>query len=296
MNARPEFFTSPLAAVDAEVFAVINAENQRQEDHIELIASENYTSKAVMEAQGSQLTNKYAEGYPGRRYYGGCEYVDVAETLAIERLKTLFGAKFVNVQPHSGAQANTAVYFVLMQPGDAFLGLSLAEGGHLTHGMALNMSGKWFKANAYGLTAAETIDYDAMRAKAHEVKPKMIIGGGSAYSLKWDWAKMREIAQTPVPDRSSYLRRDWEFWKAVGDASRNPIHRTLMRHFVAALESMLPLIEPVAPQCFFERPFYEPMIQALEEGRAALLRPELSRILEEDDSMLLRNLENLEPG
>ena len=193
-TSRPEFFTSPLAAVDSEIFAVINAENQRQEDHIELIASENYTSKAVMEAQGSQLTNKYAEGYPGRRYYGGCEFVDVAETIAIERLKTLFGAKFVNVQPHSGAQANAAVYFVLMQPGESFLGLSLAEGGHLTHGMALNMSGKWFKANAYGLTADEKIDYDQMRAKAHEVKPKMIIGGGSAYSLKWDWAKMREIA------------------------------------------------------------------------------------------------------
>ncbi len=193
-TARPETFVLPLAAVDGEIFAVINAENQRQEDHIELIASENYTSKAVMEAQGSQLTNKYAEGYPGRRYYGGCEFVDVAETIAIERLKTLFGAKFVNVQPHSGAQANAAVYFVLMQPGESFLGLSLAEGGHLTHGMALNMSGKWFQANAYGLTADETIDYDQMRAKAHECKPKMIIGGGSAYSLKWDWAKMREIA------------------------------------------------------------------------------------------------------
>jgi glycine hydroxymethyltransferase len=194
MNARPEFFVSPLAAVDGEIFAVINAENQRQEDHIELIASENYTSKAVMEAQGSQLTNKYAEGYPGRRYYGGCEFVDVAETIAIERIKTLFGAKFANVQPHSGAQANAAVYFVLMQPGESFLGLSLAEGGHLTHGMALNMSGKWFQANTYGLTKDETIDYDQMRAKAHECKPKMIIGGGSAYSLKWDWAKMREIA------------------------------------------------------------------------------------------------------
>ena len=132
MNARPEFFVSSLAQVDPELFAVVQSENQRQEDHIELIASENYASKAVMEAQGSQLTNKYAEGYPGRRYYGGCEFVDIAETLAIDRLKTLFGAKFVNVQPHSGAQANTAIYFVLMQPGDAFLGLSLAEGGHLT--------------------------------------------------------------------------------------------------------------------------------------------------------------------
>ena len=194
MNARPEFFVSSLAQVDPEIFAVVQSENQRQEDHIELIASENYASKAVMEAQGSQLTNKYAEGYPGRRYYGGCEYVDVAETLAIERLKTLYGAKFVNVQPHSGAQANAAVYFVLMQPGEPFLGLSLAEGGHLTHGMALNMSGKWFKAHAYGLTKEETIEYDQMRRMAHEVKPKMIVGGGSAYSLKWDWARMREIA------------------------------------------------------------------------------------------------------
>jgi glycine hydroxymethyltransferase len=194
MNARPEFFVSSLAQVDPDLFAVVQRENQRQEDHIELIASENYTSKAVMEAQGSQLTNKYAEGYPGRRYYGGCEYVDQAETLAIERIKQVFGAKFANVQPHSGAQANAAVYFVMMQPGDNFLGLSLAEGGHLTHGMALNMSGKWFKPTAYGLTADEKIDYDAMRAKAHEVKPKMIVGGGSAYSLQWDWKKMREIA------------------------------------------------------------------------------------------------------
>ncbi len=194
MNARPEFFVSSLAQVDPEIYAVEQLENQRQEDHIELIASENYASKAVMQAQGSQLTNKYAEGYPGRRYYGGCEHVDVAETIALDRIKQLFGAKFANVQPHSGAQANTAVYFVLMQPGDPFLGLSLAEGGHLTHGMALNMSGKWFTPHAYGLTPSETIDYDAMRAKAHEVKPKMIVGGGSAYSLKWDWAKMREIA------------------------------------------------------------------------------------------------------
>jgi len=194
MNARPEFFVSNLAQVDADLFAVIQRENQRQEDHIELIASENYTSRAVMEAQGSQLTNKYAEGYPGRRYYGGCEYVDEAETLAIERVKQLFGAKFANVQPHSGAQANAAVYFVLMQPGDGFLGLSLAEGGHLTHGMALNMSGKWFRPTAYGLTADERIDYDGMRTRALETRPKMIIGGGSAYSLAWDWARMRQIA------------------------------------------------------------------------------------------------------
>ncbi|MCX8098689.1 MAG: serine hydroxymethyltransferase [Casimicrobiaceae bacterium] len=194
MNARPAFFTSELALVDPEVFAAVQREVQRQEDHIELIASENYTSRAVMEAQGSVLTNKYAEGYPGRRYYGGCEYVDEAETLAIERVKQLFGAKFANVQPHSGAQANAAVYFVLMQPGDGFLGLSLAEGGHLTHGMALNMSGKWFKPTAYGLTAEERIDYEQMRRLALETRPKMIVGGGSAYSLAWDWARMRQIA------------------------------------------------------------------------------------------------------
>ncbi|MFN3628913.1 MAG: serine hydroxymethyltransferase [Casimicrobiaceae bacterium] len=194
MNARPEFFTSNLAQVDPDLFAVIQRECERQEDHIELIASENYTSRAVMEAQGSQLTNKYAEGYPGRRYYGGCEYVDQAETIAIERVKQLFGAGLANVQPHSGAQANAAVFFALMQPGDAFLGLSLAEGGHLTHGMALNMSGKWFKPTAYGLTADERIDYDAMRQRALETRPKVIVGGGSAYSLAWDWKRMREIA------------------------------------------------------------------------------------------------------
>jgi glycine hydroxymethyltransferase len=183
-----------LHEIDPEVWNAIGHEIVRQEEHIELIASENYASPAVMMAQGSQLTNKYAEGYPGRRYYGGCEYVDVAETLAIERLKKLFGVQFANVQPHSGAQANQAVFLALLQPGDTFLGLSLAEGGHLTHGMALNLSGKWFKPVAYGLTKDEKIDYDAMRAQARVHKPKIIIGGGSAYSLKWDWKTMREIA------------------------------------------------------------------------------------------------------
>jgi glycine hydroxymethyltransferase len=153
---------STIANVDPELWATIQQENMRQEAHIELIASENYASPAVMQAQGSQLTNKYAEGYPGKRYYGGCEHVDVVEQLAIDRLKTLFGAENANVQPNSGSQANQAVFFGLLQPGDTIMGMSLAEGGHLTHGMPLNMSGKWFKVISYGLDANEAIDYDAM--------------------------------------------------------------------------------------------------------------------------------------
>ena len=160
--------TSSLAQVDPEIFAAVQAENLRQEEHIELIASENYTSPAVMAVQGSQLTNKYAEGYPGKRYYGGCENVDVVEQLAIDRAKELFGAGYANVQPNSGSQANQAVFFGLLQPGDTIMGMSLAEGGHLTHGMPLNMSGRWFKVVSYGLDAAETIDYDAMERLAHE--------------------------------------------------------------------------------------------------------------------------------
>src|SRR3989338_10579208 len=175
-----------IANVYPELWAAIQNENRRQEDHIELIASENYTSPAVMEAQGSQLTNKYAEGYPGKRYYGGCEHVDVVEDLAIERLKKLFGAEAANVQPNSGSQANQAVFFALLQPGDTIMGLSLAEGGHLTHGMPLNMSGKWFNVVSYGLDANEAIDYEAMEKKAHETKPKLIIAGASAYSLHID--------------------------------------------------------------------------------------------------------------
>jgi glycine hydroxymethyltransferase len=184
-----------LAHVDAEVFAAIQQENRRQEDHIELIASENYTSPAVMEAQGSQLTNKYAEGYPGKRYYGGCEYVDIVEQLAIDRLKQLFGAEFANVQPNSGSQANQGVFFALLQPGDTIMGMSLAEGGHLTHGMALNMSGKWFNVISYGLDAKEEIDYDAMEALAREKKPKLIIAGASAYSLRIDFERFGKIAK-----------------------------------------------------------------------------------------------------
>lgn len=188
--------TQTLAATDPEVNAAILAENRRQEEHIELIASENYTSPAVLAAQGSQLTNKYAEGYPGKRYYGGCEHVDVVETLAIERCKQLFGARHANVQANSGSQANQAVFFGLLQPGDTIMGMSLAEGGHLTHGMALNMSGKWFKVVSYGLDAREVIDYEAMERVARESKPKLIIAGASAYSLRIDFERFARVAKS----------------------------------------------------------------------------------------------------
>ena len=180
---------------DPELFAAIQAENARQEHHIELIASENYASPAVMAAQGSQLTNKYAEGYPGKRYYGGCENVDVAEQLAINRAKQLFGADCANVQPHCGASANVAVFLAFLKPGDTIMGMSLAEGGHLTHGMALNMSGKWFKAVSYGLNEREEIDYDAMERTAHEARPKLIIAGASAYSLRIDFERFAKVAK-----------------------------------------------------------------------------------------------------
>ncbi len=195
---------STIANVDPEIWSAIEAENRRQEEHIELIASENYTSPAVMAAQGSQLTNKYAEGYPGRRYYGGCENVDVVEQLAIDRLKQLFGAGHANVQANSGSQANQAVFFALLQPGDTIMGMSLAEGGHLTHGMALNMSGKWFKVVSYGLDANEAIDYDAMERQAREHKPKLIIAGASAYSLRIDFERFARVAK----DVGAYLMVD----------------------------------------------------------------------------------------
>lgn len=184
-----------LAKVDPELWQAITSENQRQEDHIELIASENYVSKAVMEAQGSQLTNKYAEGYPGKRYYGGCEYVDIAEQIAIDRLKALFGADCANVQPNSGSQANQAVLMAFAKPGDTLMGMSLSEGGHLTHGMSLNMSGKWFNVISYGLNADEEIDYPRMEALAREHKPRIIIAGASAYSLRIDFARFAAIAK-----------------------------------------------------------------------------------------------------
>lgn len=180
---------------DDELSAAIEAEHQRQEDHIELIASENYASPRVMEAQGTQLTNKYAEGYPGKRYYGGCEHVDVVEQLAIDRAKALFGADYANVQPHSGSQANMAVFMAMIQPGDTILGLSLADGGHLTHGAKPNFSGKIYKAVQYGLhPETGEIDYEQVEALALEHKPKILIAGFSAYSRVWDWQRFRDIA------------------------------------------------------------------------------------------------------
>ncbi|PHM49127.1 serine hydroxymethyltransferase [Xenorhabdus miraniensis] len=183
-----------IANYDPELWQAMEQEVCRQEEHIELIASENYTSPRVMQAQGSQLTNKYAEGYPGKRYYGGCEYVDVVEQLAIDRAKELFGADYANVQPHSGSQANAAVYMTLLKPGDTVLGMNLAHGGHLTHGSPVNFSGKFYNIVPYGIDEKGKVDYDDIRAQAQKHQPKMIIGGFSAYSGVVDWAKMREIA------------------------------------------------------------------------------------------------------
>ncbi len=210
-----------LSQVDPELWNAIRLENRRQEAHIELIASENYASPAVMAAQGSQLTNKYAEGYPGKRYYGGCEHVDVAEQLAIDRVRALFGADCANVQAHSGAQANEAVFLAFLQPGDTIMGMNLAEGGHLTHGMSLNMSGKWFRVVSYGLDEAEAIDYDAMERKAHEHKPKLIIAGASAYSLRIDWARFASVAR----DVGALLMADMAHYSGLiaGGVYPNPV-------------------------------------------------------------------------
>ncbi|TMH45733.1 MAG: serine hydroxymethyltransferase [Betaproteobacteria bacterium] len=185
---------SSLARSDPQLWRAIEAECSRQEEHLELIASENYCSPAVLQALGSPLTNKYAEGYPGKRYYGGCEHVDVAESLAIERVQRLYGAEYANVQPHSGSQANQAVYFAVLKPGDTILGMSLAHGGHLTHGAAVSLSGKLFRAVGYGLDAAERIDYDALRRLALEHRPRLIVAGASSYSRIIDWAAFRAIA------------------------------------------------------------------------------------------------------
>ncbi|QDC98858.1 serine hydroxymethyltransferase [Candidatus Methylopumilus universalis] len=184
-----------LSMVDPEIALQVTQEVKRQEDHIELIASENYTSPAVMEAQGSQLTNKYAEGYIGKRFYGGCEFVDNVEQIAIDRLKKLYDAEYVNVQPHSGSQANQAVYFSILKPGDTIMGMNLGHGGHLTHGSPANLSGKLFKVVPYGLNANEEIDYDEMEKLAIESKPKLLIGGASAYALRFDWERMSQIAK-----------------------------------------------------------------------------------------------------
>ena len=196
-SAPDTFFTASLAQADPEIAAAIKGELGRQQHEIELIASENIVSRAVLEAQGSVMTNKYAEGYPGTRYYGGCEFVDIAETLAIERAKKLFGANFANVQPSSGSQMNQAVFLALLQPGDTFMGLDLAAGGHLTHGSPVNMSGKWFKAAHYTVRREDQlIDMDAVAKQAEEVRPKLIIAGGSAYSRPWDFKRFREIADS----------------------------------------------------------------------------------------------------
>lgn len=184
-----------LSVADPALAQMIASEVERQHQHIELIASENYTSPAVMEAQGSQLTNKYAEGYPGKRFYGGCEFVDQIEQLAIDRLKSLYGAEYANVQPHSGSQANQAVYFSILKPGDTVMGMNLGHGGHLTHGSPANLSGKLFNIVPYGLNDKEEIDYDEMERIAMECKPKLLIGGASAYALRFDWARMAEIAK-----------------------------------------------------------------------------------------------------
>jgi glycine hydroxymethyltransferase len=196
-SAPDSFFTASLAQADPEIANAIQGELGRQRHEVELIASENIVSRAVLEAQGSVMTNKYAEGYPGARYYGGCEWVDVAETLAIDRAKKLFGAAFANVQPNSGSQMNQAVFLALLQPGDTFMGLDLAAGGHLTHGAPVNISGKWFKAQHYTVRREDQIiDMDAVARRAEEVKPKLIIAGGSAYSRPWDFKRFREIADS----------------------------------------------------------------------------------------------------
>jgi len=207
-----------VAQGDPDLWAAIQQEARRQEEHIELIASENYTSPAVMQAQGSVLTNKYAEGYPGKRYYGGCEYVDIVEQLCIDRLKQLYSADFANVQASSGSQANQAAFLALLNPGDTIMGMSLAEGGHLTHGMHLNMSGKWFKVVSYGLDGNEVIDYDAMERLAHEHKPKLIIAGASAYSLKIDWERFGKVAKAV----GAYFMVDMAHYSGLIAASEYP--------------------------------------------------------------------------
>lgn len=210
-----------LAQYDPDLAAAIAQEDRRQQDHVELIASENYVSCAVMEAQGSQLTNKYAEGYPAKRYYGGCEYVDIVEQLAIDRVKELFGAAYANVQPHSGSQANQAVYASVLKPGDTILGMSLAHGGHLTHGASVNISGKLYNAVTYGLDENEVLDYAEVERLALEHKPKMIVAGASAYALQIDWAKFREIADKV----GAYLFVDMAHYAGLvaGDEYPNPV-------------------------------------------------------------------------
>ncbi|HEX4117858.1 MAG TPA: serine hydroxymethyltransferase [Rhizomicrobium sp.] len=222
VDSRSGFFTQTLEAADRDVFSAIQDELNRQREKIELIASENIVSRAVLEAQGSVFTNKYAEGYPGKRYYGGCEYADVVETLAIERAKKLFGAGFANVQPNSGSQMNQAVFLALLQPGDTFMGLDLASGGHLTHGSPVNMSGKWFKPVSYGVRRQDQrLDMDEIAALASEHKPKLIIAGGTAYSRLWDFAAFRKIAD----EVGAYLMVDMAHFAGLvaGGVHPNPV-------------------------------------------------------------------------
>ncbi len=217
-----EFFSQGLAEADPEIFSAIGSELRRQQEKIELIASENFVSKAVLQAQGSVLTNKYAEGYPGRRYYGGCEWVDVAETLAIERAKKLFNCAYANVQPHSGSQMNQAVFLALLKPGDTFMGLDLAAGGHLTHGSSVNMSGKWFNVVPYGVRADDhLLDMDEIARIAREAKPKLILAGATAYSRIWDFGRFREIAD----EVGAYLMVDMAHFAGLvaGGAHPSPI-------------------------------------------------------------------------
>jgi len=221
-GANTPFFSRSIVESDREVAHAIHAEIRRQQQQIELIASENIVSRAVLEAQGSPLTNKYAEGYPGRRYYGGCEHVDVVETLAIERAKALFGAAYVNVQPNSGSQANQGVFLALLKPGDKILGMSLDAGGHLTHGARPNLSGKWFEAHAYGVREDDArIDYDALRKQANEVQPQLIVAGGSAYPREIDFAEFRSIAD----EVGAYLLVDMAHFAglAAGGSYPNPV-------------------------------------------------------------------------
>jgi glycine hydroxymethyltransferase len=214
-----QFFSAPLKDVDPEIFDAIGKELGRQRDEIELIASENIVSKAVLEAQGSVLTNKYAEGYPGRRYYGGCQFVDIAETLAIERAKKLFGCNFANVQPNSGSQMNQAVFLALLQPGDSFMGLDLNAGGHLTHGSPVNMSGKWFKPIPYGVRREDQlIDMDEVARIAREHKPKLILAGATAYSRVWDFKRFREIAD----EIGAYLMVDMAHFAGLVAGGEHP--------------------------------------------------------------------------
>jgi glycine hydroxymethyltransferase len=253
-----------ISDVDPELWKAMRAELQRQEDHVELIASENYVSPQVMRVQGSVLTNKYAEGYPGRRYYGGCEHVDVAEQLAIDRAKALFGAEYANVQPHSGSQANAAVYMAMLQPGDTILGMSLAHGGHLTHGASVNFSGKIYKGVAYGLDANEWLDYAQVESLAAEHKPKMLVAGASAYSRVIDWQRLREIADR----HGAYLLVDMAHYAGLVAAGEYP-SPVGIAHFVTSTTHKTlrgPRGGLILSQAEFEKPLNSMIFPGIQGG------------------------------